>query len=176
MANDVSELKKMKKFRFQLLDAYIRENYPVSTIADIGGGKGLLAYLLSEAGWQATVIDPEYQELSPKYKTLDGKRIKILPDVKVPRISEPFETEMGKSYDLLVGLHAHACNRKIIDAASQYGKHFILIPCCIINEGIQPESVTDWIAYLESYANEKGIQTKRLKLNFKGQRNGIVSC
>ena len=56
------ELVRMKKFRFQLLHAWLVEHIVPCRVADIGGGKGLMAYLLGRSGWQATVIDPVREE------------------------------------------------------------------------------------------------------------------
>jgi hypothetical protein len=44
------DLPKMKKFRFQLLAAWITGHFPPCVVADVGGGKGLLAHLLGQAG------------------------------------------------------------------------------------------------------------------------------
>jgi hypothetical protein len=52
------ELPKMKKFRFQLLHQWMTARIEPCRVADVGGGKGLLAYLLGQSGWAATVIDP----------------------------------------------------------------------------------------------------------------------
>ena len=41
-------------------------------MADVGGGKGLLSYLLQDSGWSATVIDPVEQALPSKYKDLSS--------------------------------------------------------------------------------------------------------
>ncbi len=68
------ELPKMKKFRFQLLHQWIQTHLKPGRVADVGGGKGLLAYLLQESGWAATVVDPVYQTLPEKYKDLATER------------------------------------------------------------------------------------------------------
>src|SRR5436190_117862 len=60
------ELVKMKKFRFQLLNRWMIEHLEPCRVADIGGGKGLLTYLLRQSGWPATVIDPVPQALPTK--------------------------------------------------------------------------------------------------------------
>lgn len=169
------ELKRMKKFRSQLLSEWVSEHYTPCHVADIGGGKGLVSYLLDMKGFDSTVIDPINQALPEKYTTLDKVKTKILPDQKVKRITSPFEIQLAQGFDLLIGLHSHGSNLRIIDACKKYGTDFILIPCCIINEGIDPYSVKDWLQYVEDYANSLGIKTKRAKLNFKGQRTMIFS-
>ncbi|HEV2893250.1 MAG TPA: hypothetical protein VG411_05835 [Actinomycetota bacterium] len=64
------DLPKMKKFRFQLLADWIAGRFPPCTVADVGGGKGLLTHLLGQAGFQAEVVDPVDQPLPPRYRDL----------------------------------------------------------------------------------------------------------
>ena len=167
------ELRKLKRFRFQLLHSWITENFTPSTTADIGGGKGLLAYLLNQDGYLTTVIDPFSQGLPNVYKDLSGKRHKLPATITVPRIDKEFTQEMAKDFDLLIGMHAHGSNMKIIDAATAYKKDFILLPCCVIDEPVIPQADINWLDSLEEYAQKKGHQVKRFELNFKGQNIGI---
>jgi hypothetical protein len=51
--NRSRELPLMKKFRFQLLHRWIVDNVAPCRVADVGGGKGLLAFLLQQSGWPA---------------------------------------------------------------------------------------------------------------------------
>lgn len=169
------ELRKMKKFRFQLLHDWIVGHFKPCRVADIGGGKGLITLLLNKDGFQSVVIDPYNQTLPTKYKSLEGERHKISDDMTVPRISKAFEKEMAKDFDLLLGLHAHGSNMKIIQVAAEYKKDFILLPCCVIDEPIVPQANINWFDSLEEYANKLGIKTKRFELNFRGQNKGFYS-
>jgi hypothetical protein len=169
------ELRKMKKFRFQLLHDWIVEYFQPCRVADVGGGKGLITHLLNMDGFQSVVIDPYNQTLPTKYKSLQGERHKISDDITVPRISKSFEKEMAKDFDLLLGLHAHGSNMKIIEAAAEYKKDFILLPCCVIDESVIPQGNINWFDSLEEYANRLGIKTKRFELNFRGQNKGFYS-
>jgi hypothetical protein len=170
------ELRKMKKFRFQLLHRWLLENIAPCRAADIGGGKGLLAYLLQESGWETAVIDPTYQDLLTKYKdTFSGKRVKMHANASVPHINKPFATEMGKQFDLLIGMHAHGCNAKIIDAATAYGCGFILFPCCVIDEPFYPPIGVQWLESLTDYATRQNHAIYPFRLNFKGQNIGLFS-
>jgi hypothetical protein len=131
------ELRKMKKFRFQLLHRWLVEHIEPARVADIGGGKGLLAYLLQQSGWAATVIDPVQQGLPDKYKDITtGRRVRIAPTERVRHINRAFATEMGAYFDLLIGMHAHGCNAQIIDSATVFGCGFVLFPCCVIDETV----------------------------------------
>lgn len=170
--------RKHHKFRFQLLHEWLTANYKPCKAADIGGGKGLLAFLLNQSGWDVTVIDPFDQILPHKFKDLDkGKRVKLTPDEmkSVKRITEPFQKEMAKDFDLLIGLHAHGSNMKIIEAAKEFNKSFLLLPCCVIDEPIEKVQGIDWLESLVEYGQKQGFDVKRVKLNFKGQDIAIYS-
>ncbi len=172
-------LPKMKKFRFQLMHEWILHRLPPGRVADVGGGKGLLAYLLQQSGWQATVIDPVAQALPDKYKDLTlNRRVKIRVDETVPRINQPFAPEMAGQFDLLVSMHAHGCNVQLIDvaaagAAAGTRQKVILLPCCIIQEPLLPAPGEHWIACLVAYALAKKLAVEPFRLNFRGQNIGL---
>lgn len=158
-----------KKFRFLYLHRWIIENYKPCRVADIGGGKGLLTYLLQNSGFNTTVIDPFFQTLPEKYKDLEKIKHKIKDNESVKRISKEFSPEMAQDYDLLIGLHAHGCNMMIIDAAKKYGKDFILLPCCVIDEPIEKREGVNWRESLIEYAIAKDIDVKTDRLNVMGK-------
>lgn len=168
------ELPKMKKFRFQLLHQWMLTHLQPCQVADVGGGKGLLSYLLQQSGWEATVIDPVEQGLPSKYKDLaTNKQTAIASTARVPRISQPFSTAMTKDFDLLVAMHAHGCNIQLLDAAADYGRQVILFPCCIIHEPLYPPPGTHWIQTVVDYGLQKGFTVQPFRLNFKGQNIGL---
>ena len=171
----MKELRKMKKFRFQLLHKWILNHFKPCKVADIGGGKGLLTYLLNEKGFKSIVIDPKSQPLPGKYKDLNGKKHRILKGSNIKRISKTFKIEMAKYYDLLIGLHTHSSNMKIIEASAKYKTNFILLPCCVINEPIEIKPNIDWLKSLEEYAIRLGHKIKRFELNFRGQNTGFYT-
>lgn len=168
------ELRKMKKFRFQLLHRWLVAHFAPCRVADIAGGKGLLAYLLQESGWQATVIDPHYQPLTDKYKDINtGQRVKLGAATSVPHFDQPFTRKMAANFDLLVGMHAHGCNVEIIEAAGQFGCAFVLFPCCVIGEPFVPPPGEHWLESLAMYALRQGHRVAPFRLNFKGQNIGL---
>lgn len=174
VVQDSSRTLRMKKFRFQLLHRWLVENFAPCRAGDVGGGKGLLSYLLNEDGWQASVIDPIDQSLVDKYKDITTeRRVKISPQSRVSHITAPFQVDMGADFDLLIGMHAHGCNTLIIDAAQKYGCGFVLFPCCVIDEPFFPRLGVQWIEALASYAVFKGLSIFPFRLNFKGQNIGI---
>lgn len=172
-------LPKMKKFRFQLMHEWILHRLPPGRVADVGGGKGLLAYLLQQSGWNATVIDPVAQPLPDKYKDFHlNRRVKIGAAETVPHISQPFAPEMASQFDLLVSMHAHGCNVQLIDvaaagAAAGTRQKVILLPCCIIQEPLLPAPGEHWITCLVAYALAKKLTVEPFRLNFRGQNIGL---
>lgn len=174
MAPDSSRSLRMKKFRTQLLHQWLAANFAPCRALDIGGGKGLLAHLLIQGGWQAAVVDPVSQALPDKYKDIrSNARVKIAPGETVPRIDAAFAVELAQDYDLLLGMHAHGSNAKIIDAASLYGCGFVIFPCCVIDEPFFPRLGVHWIEALASYAVFKGLAVFPFRINFKGQNIGL---
>lgn len=168
------ELPKMKKFRFQLLHQWMLTHLQPCQVADVGGGKGLLSYLLQQSGWGATVIDPVEQGLPNKYKDLTtNKQTAIASTARVPRISQPFRAAMAHEFDLLVAMHAHGCNIQLLDAAAHYGRQVILLPCCIIHEPLYPPPGVHWIQTVVDYGLQKGFTVQPFRLNFKGQNIGL---
>jgi hypothetical protein len=162
-----------KKFRFQLLHAWLIKRYKPVKVLDVGGGKGLLSYLLNKNGWKATVVDPVDEDVYlTKYKDINtGKRVLLnKKDVRsIPRIRSIFKEEIAKDFDLLIGLHAHGSNLLIINACKKYDKDFVLLPCCVIDEPIVKKPNIDWLESLVDYAKNLGFEVKKDKLNFKGQ-------
>ena len=168
------ELTKLKRFRFQLLHNWLTATFDPCRVADIGGGKGLLTYLLRRSGWDATVIDPNHQSLPTKFKDLEtGQRIRIDRDESVPRLNRSFEPSMATEFDLLVGMHAHGCNLTIIEAARTYGCDLVLIPCCVIDEPAIPPYDVHWLPWLANQAKGAGFLIEYFRLNFKGQSIGF---
>ena len=187
--------RKPKKFRFTLLHQWLVNNFKPCRVADVGGGKGTLAYLLQESGWKVTTIDPFYQELPEKYKTLEviddsphpnpllkgegtkleKTKLKIENTTAVERITEKFSEEMVKDFDLIIGMHVHGANMQIIKACKEYDKDFILFPCCVIDEPIEKKEGINWRESLIEYATELGHEVKTVQLNFKGKNIGIYT-
>lgn len=171
---DTSRQPRLRRFRFQLLHQWMIQNFAPCRVADVGGGKGLLAHLLTSSGWQVTVIDPLRQAPPGKYKDIvSGMRVKIDPAQSLPYICSPFEPRLAVGFDLLIAMHAHGCNVKIIDAASQYGCGYILFPCCVIDEPFYPPLGVHWLESLADYALRQGHHITPFRLNFKGQNIGL---
>jgi hypothetical protein len=169
-----ADLTRMKKFRFQLLAEWIGANFPPCSVADVGGGKGLLAYLLQDAGFDCTVIDPVDQALPAKYRDpVSGRQVKIPASVSVSRLTRDFRAGLAERFDLLVALHAHGVNFEILDAVRDHGVSCVVLPCCVIGERSAPEAGRDWFTWLTGEARESGLPVEYFYLNFKGQNVGF---
>jgi len=161
-----------KKYRFQLLHGWLIQRYSPIKVLDVGGGKGLLSYLLNESGWQATVVDPISDFRPIKYRDTDARhqvKVSKKDQEAIPRISSEFKERHVNNSDIIIGLHAHGSNIKIINACATYNRDFLLMPCCVVNEPINRKPGVDWLESLVGYAISKGFKVKRAKLDFKGQ-------
>ena len=173
---DTRKSLRMKKFRFQLLHEWLVGTFAACRAADIGGGKGLLGYLLAQSGWEVTVIDPYRQALPDKYKDIRSEaRVKIPATAQVAYLAQYFESQHAQGFDLLLGMHAHGCNVKIIDAAAEYGCGFAIFPCCVIDEPFYPPIGVHWLESLADYAVQRGLAVRTIRLNFKGQNIGLYT-
>ena len=163
--------RKSHRLRFQLLHEWMLAHYSPQKAADVGGGKGLLAYLLNQSGWKVTVIDPVAQVLPRTFKNLQKERTTLSFDKRsqVERIDKPFVIDMASDYEILIGLHSHGSNLAIIDACRKYKKNFVLLPCCVIGEPIEIQPDINWLESLVKYAENKGFTVRRDILGFKGQ-------
>jgi hypothetical protein len=169
------ELPKMRKFRFQLLAGWIVERFPPCTVADVGGGKGLLTHLLNEAGFAAEVVDPVDRPLPSRYRDLaGGRRVRLGDDVRVPRRRARFGPELGRRYDLLVALHAHGSNLAVLDTVARAGNSCVVLPCCVVDEPAAPGPGQNWFMWLAGQARELGLEPEFFALNFRGQRVGFA--
>jgi len=131
-----------------------------------------LAYLLNLNGWNCEVIDPARPSPITKYKNIEtGKRVLVskVEANNIPRRIRHFEAEMTKDYDLLIGLHAHGCNLKIIDGCKKYNKKFVLLPCCVVHEPLEVFPNINWFDSLVEYSKNQGFEVETSEINFKGQ-------
>ena len=169
------DLPKMKKFRFQLLADWIAGRFPPCTVADVGGGKGLLTHLLGQAGFQAEVVDPVDQPLPSRYRDLaTGRRVRLGGDVTVTRRRVPFGPALGRRYDLLVALHAHGSNLAVLDTVAEAGNSCVVLPCCVVDEPAAPPPGQNWFRWLAGRAEALGLEPEYFALNFRGQRVGFA--
>jgi hypothetical protein len=169
------DLPRMRKFRFQLLAAWIADGFPPCTVADVGGGKGLLSHLLNQAGFQAEVVDPVDQPLPSRYRDLrSGRRVRLGGEVAVPRRRVRFGPGLGRRYDLLVALHAHGANLAVLDTVARAGSSCVVLPCCVVGEPEAPAPGQSWFLWLVGRARALGLEPEFFALNFRGQHVGFA--
>jgi hypothetical protein len=169
------ELARMRKFRFQLLAAWIAGRFPPCTVADVGGGKGLLSWLLLDAGFRAEVVDPVDQPLPSRYRDpASGRRVRLDAGAAVPRRRTAFRPELGRHYDLLVALHAHGANLAVLETAAAAGSSCVVLPCCVVDEPAAPPPGQNWFRWLTGQARGLGLEPEPFALNFRGQSVGFA--
>jgi hypothetical protein len=169
------DLPKLKRFRSQLLAAWVAERFPPCAVADVGGGKGLLSWLLIEAGFRAEVVDPVDQPLPATYRDLrSGRRVRLGPEAAVPRRRVAFGPGPGRRYDLLVALHAHGSNLAVLDTAASADSSCVVLPCCVVDEPAAPGPGQNWFLWLAERARDLGLEPEFFALNFAGQNLGFV--
>jgi hypothetical protein len=140
--------------RFEVLAAFIAEcDWPdVRHIADVAGGQGMLARVLSRRwGYAAEVIDPRGHTL----RGIAGR-------------AEPFAPAMAAYYDLIVGLHPDEATRAVAEAACV--RRAILIPCCNFwsEAKLGQEAL---LQAIEAFYRERRVAWTRVVLPFKGPKN-----
>lgn len=167
--------RKAKKFRSLIVANWLIKNYKPCKVADIGGGKGLLSYILNKNGWESEVIDPTYQTLPKKYTDLEKKKHKIDENEKVPFVTQGFQKNMAEKYDLLVGLHTHGSNINIIEVAKEMNKDFLILPCCVIDEPIEKQPNINWRESLKKMALEMELPLKEVQFNFMGKNIALYT-
>jgi hypothetical protein len=169
------DLPKPKRFRSQLLASWIADTFPPCAVADVGGGKGLLTWLLNQAGFRAEVVDPVDQPLPSRYRDLrTGRRVRLGADDRVPRRRTRFGPALGRRYDLLVALHAHGSNLAVLDTVAQAHNSCVVLPCCVVEEPSAPPPGQNWFMWLVGRARALGLEPEPFALNFSGQHVGFA--
>ena len=145
--------------RFEVLSDYIYQRYgrDITYIADVAGGRGMLARLLRKKhNYQAEVVDPRGWALAG-----------------IPSRQVEFDAGMAGYYDLVVGLHPDEATRAVAEAALL--RPVILIPCCNFwsEDKLGREELLEAIA---AFYQSHGVRYERVDFAFKGPKNiGLVS-
>ena len=164
-----------KAFRFVQAYALIRQLHPEgATVLDVGGGQGILSYHLNQTpAFRAVVMDPEPRSLPPRFRVPGQRKLAAVPDdAKVPAFAAPYSHEIGREFDLLVGMHAHGANRQMVDTVAAHGNACLLFLCCVQGETPPPVG-EEWFRWLFRYAKDKGLDVRIAHLPFKGRNLGL---
>jgi hypothetical protein len=134
-----------------------RYGYSIKYIADVAGGQGMLARILSKKyNYVCEVVDPRGWVL----KGVDNR-------------AEEFAPELTSYYDLIVGLHPDEALRAVVQAALI--RPVVLIPCCNFwsDEKLGQKEL---LQAIENYYQKHSVIFERVGFQFKGPKNiGLVS-
>jgi hypothetical protein len=146
--------------RFQVIADYVAERYwrDVRYIADVAGGQGMLARILSKQyNYECEVIDP---------------RAWVLKGVR--HQASAFDPAFSSYYDLIVGLHPDGALREVAQAALL--RPALIIPCCNFwsDAKLGQEQL---LQAIEQYYLQHGVRYERMTFPFTGPKNvGLVSA
>jgi hypothetical protein len=130
----------------------------VRYIADVAGGQGMLARLLTKKhGYECEVIDP-------RRWVLRGVRHEV----------KEFDAEAATYYDLLIGLHCDEALRAL--AQSALVRPTVVVPCC--NFWSQDKlGREELLQALEAFYSTADVAHERVTFPFSGPKNiGIVTA
>lgn len=140
--------------RFEVLADFVADRYwgQVKYIADVGGGQGMLARILSKKyHFTCEVIDP-------RGRTLPGVRGR----------AENYSASLAPYYDLIIGLHCDEALREV--AKSALVRPVILVPCCNFWSEEKLGQV-ELIEAIEAYYRASHVCFERLALPFRSAKN-----
>jgi hypothetical protein len=145
--------------RFDVIAEFIYGRYgrDITYIADVAGGRGMLARILNKKyNYESEVVDP-------RGWVLKG----------VPSRQEEFDPALASYYDLIVGLHPDEAMRAVAEAALV--RPAILIPCCNFwsAEKLGRDALVEAVG---AYYRQHKVAFERVAFRFKGPKNvGLVS-
>jgi hypothetical protein len=146
--------------RFQVIADYLADRYwrDVRYIADVAGGQGMLARILSKQyHYECEVIDP---------------RAWVLKGVK--HQASAFDPAFSAYYDLIVGLHPDGALREVAQAALL--RPALIVPCCNFWSDAKLGQ-EELIQAIEQYYLQQGVRYERVTFAFKGPKNvGLISA
>jgi hypothetical protein len=145
--------------RFEVVADFIAGRYwqRVRYIADVAGGQGMLARILTKKyHFTCEVIDPRGWVL----KGIQNR-------------AEPFHPAQAEFYDLIVGLHCDEALREV--AACAQVRPVVLVPCCNFWSE-EKLGQFELLAAIDEYYRVREIQYERVTFPFKGPKNiGLIS-
>lgn len=146
--------------RFEEVAAFVYERFgnSVRYIADVAGGQGLLARILSKKyNYDAEVIDPRHYQL-----------------VGVKNRECEYTSSMAGFYDLIIGLHPDEAVREVVESAKT--RPVLVIPCCNFWDRTKKLGTKEMIAEISKWLEKEGIRYEIVTFGFKGPKNvGILT-
>ena len=141
--------------RFEEVAAFVYERFgnSVRYIADVAGGQGLLARILSKKyNYDAEVIDPRHYQL-----------------VGVKNRECEYKSDMAGFYDLIVGLHPDEATRDVVESAGT--RPVLVVPCCNFLDKSRKLGAKELVEDIEKWLCENGIRYETVQFHFKGPKN-----
>ena len=146
--------------RFEEIAGFVYERYGnnIKYIADVAGGQGLLAKILSKKyNYEAEVIDPRGHQLKGVSNRQGG-----------------YKQDMADYYDLIIGLHPDEATREVVESARN--KPVLVVPCCNFWDRERKLGARELIADICAYFDGQDIKYEIIKFKFKGPKNvGILT-
>jgi hypothetical protein len=141
-------------YRFEAFARFVRRTFPEATsVADVAGGHGELAFWLAELGLRPTIIDPRTATF-PRWihRTLRKRARRLGRGVGIERVIARVEDTDLRPFDLVVALHPDAATEPAVRAAVAQGVDFAVVPCCVFPLDGVPRSRAAWVTHLAALA------------------------
>jgi hypothetical protein len=146
--------------RFTVVAEFVADRFgrDVHYIADVAGGQGMLARLLTKRhGYLCEVIDP-------RAWVLRGVRHEV----------REFDAASATYYDLLIGLHCDEALRELANSALV--RPTVVVPCCNFWSA-DKLGREELLQALESFYSSADVRHERVAFAFSGPKNiGIVTA
>ena len=146
--------------RFEAVAEFIygRFGRSIRYIADVAGGQGMLARILTKKyNYQCEVIDP-------RGFVLKG----------VANRQTEYTADMAGYYDLVVGLHPDEATRPVVESAKT--TPILVVPCCNFWDTTRRLGTKALVEEIETYLTGEGIPFEEVTFPFKGPKNvGILT-
>jgi hypothetical protein len=143
--------------RFEVFARFLRTTFPTATtVADVAGGHGELAFWLAELGLRPTIVDPRpaafprwIQRILRKRAVRGGTGGR---PAGIDRLLARVDDVGLRAFDLVAALHPDAATEPAVRAAVAQGIDFAVVPCCVFPlDGVR-RSRAAWLTHLESLA------------------------
>src|SRR5688500_5799224 len=119
--------------RFEVFARFLRTTFPTATtVADVAGGHGELAFWLADLGLHPTIIDPRPATF-PRWihRTLRKRALRHGRPLSIERRLASVEDVHLRRFDLVAALHPDAATEPAFRAAVAHGVDFAVVPCCV---------------------------------------------
>jgi len=155
--------------RFEVLAQFTERNFPPPLrIADVAGGQGNLSFILTQKGYDCTVIDPRKTNLSKKERRLSNRK-----GIRFARIRKEFNATMVLDYDLIIGLHPDEATEAICNAARD--RPCIIVPCCRYWHGMESHGSPNMAETIRRSFRKNRVQWWETTLKMNGKNLVFVT-